>query len=199
MAAGTINYDNTKTMWNQAEIWIGCAIPAAGAEPVLINGKPDLATSINAKHIGYLEAGAKWSYKWTEAVARDGQHTAPHRRKIVEEMMTIEAQWKQVLDLDNAAALSVGGTKIVTTNGQSLTFGGKKTIATTCTYVISEKVGDPGYYVVAIIYDGYNTEGLEVDMSNAGESNSPIKIVGNSVASRAAGDDLGQWHVQHTS
>lgn len=200
MAGTPKNYDNTRTVWGHADIWIDCAMPAAGAKPTLhTDGTPDATANPNAKHVGYLRPNTKWTYKSTKVDARDYQHTAPHRSKRGEESMRVESRWLQVLDADLLSGIVDGVTVTDVSDGTLVEAGGKRDIATTCVYIIAQRADVAGKYICIVILAALFTEGLEVTFDPEGENDSPLGIDAQAVPSRAEGRQLGQFYIQDSA
>ena len=196
MAGTAKDYNNARTIWRSCDVWIDCAIPAAGAKPTLhTDGTPESVANPSAKHVGYLRGGTKFLYKWTKKDAMDDQHTAPHRSKRVGEELRIEGRWLQVLDSVLLDSLSSGGTLSTPSGGKLLELGGDRTITTTCVYLIAERVDSPGDYICCIIFAAIPTEGLEFTFSEEDESDSPLGLTGQVIASRADGKQLGSIYI----
>lgn len=195
--AGTAKaYSNSRSIWNICDVWYGCSVPAAGAKPTLhTDGTPDATANPNAEHVGLLKENFKWFYKSAYMEARSHQLTAPHRRRRGSEEFRGEGRWLQVLDSDLIDALVDGATVSSVTGGKLVEFGGKRDIASTCVYIISERVDSPGKYICIVFFDGVFTEGLEFTFDNENESSSPLGITGNSVPSRADGRQIGSVYI----
>lgn len=201
MAGVADAFDGTKTMWEAGKVYVGAAVPAAGAAPTIVTLADgslalDAVTNPSAVHVGYTEKGTVCKYNWTKKDATDNEHTAPHATKIVAEEMTIEGAWKNLLDPALVETMSVGGTKATVTGGSIVEFGGKPTPTATCIVVVAPRRDDPTKAMVFMIYSGYNTEGVTFTNDLENEASSPFKFVGLSVASRARGKQMGQIFIQ---
>lgn len=200
MAATAKNFDNTKTIWNFADIWVNCGLPAVGAKPVIASdGTPDSATSPTCKHVGYLRGDTKVMYKSTKKDARDAQHTAPHRSRRDEESVRVESRWLQVLDTDLLDILVDGVTVSTVTGGKLVEAGGKRDIATSVVYVIAERTDAPGKYLCAVIFAAIFTEGLELTFNQEAEMDAPFGLDGQIVPSRADGKQLWSWYIDDSA
>lgn len=200
MAATAKNFDNTKTIWNHADIWVGCGLPAVGAKPVIASdGTPDSATSPTCQHVGYLRGDTKVMYKSTKVDARDAQHTAPHRSRRSEESVRVESRWLQVLDTALLDTLVDGATVSTVTGGKLVEMGGKRDIATSVVYIIAERTDVAGKYMCAVIFAGIFTEGLELTFNAEAEMDAPLGIDGQIVPSRADGKQLWSWYIDDSA
>jgi hypothetical protein len=184
-------------MWNAGQVWTGLSIPGAGAGPTLAtDGTPDATANPNAKHIGMTDKGTKCTYSFTKKDAMDDEHTGPHATRIVQEVMTIEGAWKQVLDAALLAKISVGGNNASITGGNVVQFGGKQQPTADCIAVIAPRSDNAAKFVCFMLYSCYNESGVQLSNTKEDETSSPFKFTALAVQSRAVGDQLGQMLIQ---
>lgn len=186
------NFAKSKTMWNAAKVYTGCALPAEGSIVTLdANGRPDSTENPSAVHMGYTEKGTVYKYKWSKVDAMDDEHTAPHDTRITGEEITVSGGWKQVADPALLETMSVGGTKQAITGGNLVSFGGKKTPTAGTILVVAPMKDDPTKFIQFFILSGYNTEGVEITNTKDAENSSPFSFFALAVASRTDGKNMG--------
>jgi len=194
MAGTATNFDATKILTGYGKVWVKVAVPGAGARLTLHTDKtPDSTANPDAVHLGLTEAGSTATIKATTEGFEADELTVAWKQQLTEEEASIKGVFLQVEDWELLGIITPGGTFDSGSGYEELTFGGLTTISTFPVALIGDSAEDPTKAVVFHIYDGFNTAGIEFQMSRKTFSKCPFEFKGNSIASRAAGDQAGNF------
>jgi hypothetical protein len=196
MAASATNYDQTRILVNNGALWLDVAVPASGSRLTLdtATGTPEAVANPNAKHIGLTEAGSTMSLKTQVQAFEADELTTPWKQQLTSEEALIKGTLLQVEDWTILGLITPGGTKSVGTGFEQLTFGGKTVVETKSVAVIGPSAKNAGHWVVFLIYSGFNQAGIEFAFARKDFSKCPYEFVGQSIASRPAGDQAGLFY-----
>lgn len=186
-------FDVTKTQKGPCGIYVGLAIPAAGAELTLDVEKPDLTENPNAKLIGLTEGGATVTITKTEAEEFFDEYEEALLRTVEQVGIMVKCEATQIFDIDVMTEITKGVGTAQTVTGKKKLKIGKGTITNTGIAVISPTRNDPTKYAVFHIYSGHNVSNVEFGFSRSTRSKVPVEFHGVGIVSRAADDRLGAY------
>jgi len=191
MALNTVDY--TKTQKGPSMIYVGLAVPAAGAETTLTSGVPDATENPNAKLIGLTENGAVCTISKTEEEEFFDEYKESLARTVSQVGMMIKCKAAQILDADVFAAISAGVGTQQTVTGKKKFKIGEGTISDTGIAVIAATRADSTKYAVFHIYSGHNMSNIEFPLSRQTRAGIDVEFHAVGISSRAADDRLGAW------
>ncbi len=187
------NFDVLKTTKQPCKIWVGLAIPGAGAELTLSAGEPDGTENPNALHMGLTDDGAKLMGETTTTEEFFDEFEEPLEETIDQRSLKITANLSQVMDFDVLEHVLNGmGTRNDVTGKEKITFG-EAPIATTGVAVIFPLKEDPTKYGVFHLYKASFKSKFETPISRQNRGVIPVEIVGFGIPGRADNDRIGSW------
>jgi hypothetical protein len=183
------NFSPDKLAIGPGLIWYNVAVPGAGARLAIdSDGKPTVASSPNAKHIGYTAAGAKFSVKPEIQRHFADEEVNPVHQSITQSVATISADVQLLDDFDVLELLSSGvGTRVTGDGFDSIT-GGIAELRYTSIAVIFALKDDPTKFGVFHLYNAANEGGFEVALSRKSLSQSNVVFTGLALQGRAPTD-----------
>ncbi len=198
MAGMAKAYAATKILTGPGDAYLNVAVPGTGARlTIAANANseltPDSTANPNAKHLGLTTEGC------TMKVANDiesfeaDELTSPYKQQLTGDEATISGNMLQIEDTTLLEYMMPGATAGSGSGYEQVTFGGKTTISPFSVAVIGASAEDPTKAVVFQLYSVVNFGGLEYQLSRKTPSSSPFEFRGQSVASRAQGDQVGTW------
>lgn len=192
MAGTADNWTVSKVSKSPGKIYVGVAIPGAGARMTLdADGTPDATENPNAIHIGMTKEGVKLMVKKETEQDFADEFAAPIRNNVSQTGMAIEGNLLQVLDWDTLEALAAGaGTKGSGSGYEEMTIG-RKTLAYTGVVVIFPTEADATKNAVFHIYKGFNTADIDFSVSRQSMAELPFRFEAFEIPTRATADTLG--------
>jgi hypothetical protein len=191
------SYQVKHVMKGPGKLWIGVALPADGARLKLkATGEPDDTESPNAIFMGMTKEGCTFTQTFTEEEEECDEFNGAFRSDVDKEEATIEGEFFEVLNFDRLAQLMPNATlvKVAAATGQKgaeqLKFGGKLRLANIPVALITEKVDNPGEFVVCQLYAAHNGAGLKLGLNKKKSAAIPFKFAAYVVPARAKGDRL---------
>jgi hypothetical protein len=179
------------------KLWANLAIPAVGSDLVLhSDGTPESVANPNAIQVGLTKAGTTVTVKYSQIASEADELAAPYRRLIDVEEMAFEGEWLQLLDevilkimMPNATYSAPSGKKRFAVGGLSaIPSAARPSIA-----LITPRYDDPTKFIVAHMFEGLNTAGLEALITRKQDASSKFKFEAQSIPSRAAGEQIGSY------
>lgn len=190
------NFNVLKTTKSPCQIWVGIAIPGAGAEMTLTAGEPDATQNPDRVHLGLMNDGAQLLAEVTTVEEYFDEFKSPLEENVDQRMLKITANLAQVLDFDVIDEILNGiGTRADVSGKEKITFG-EKALVTTGAVVIFPTKADPTKYAVWHIYKGSFKTNVSVPISRQTRGVIPIEIVGLAIPSRADADQIGAFWQQ---
>lgn len=196
--AGTPNgWDTLEVIQTYCSIYGKCAIPGAGAEPVLhTDGSPESLANPSAKGFGHLAEGAEILIKGSYNEFFVDESPAPIKRNVGSVEIAVTGNIVQVEDFDLAELLLPGiATQSAPSGKKKLTFG-LIPIVYTCILVTWPRETDPTKFGWFQIYRASNDEGLAAQFGRTKMAGAPFAFKGHAITSRAVADQYGQYGVQ---
>lgn len=188
--------DVTKTQKNASRIWFNLAIPAATSYLTTgADGTPDATENPLAKLVGLTEKGAMMSLTRSISEEYYDELKFPVERNLDQIGGSIKCDANQVLDSDLLTIATVGiGTPLTPTGKKAWTIG-EGTLAFTCVAVIAPTKADATKFVVFCLYKAFNKANIDIEFSRVTRSKLPLEFEGVAIATRAAGDYMGQLYI----
>lgn len=199
MAGTATNQDVTKITRGPGKVWVNLAIPSAGARLTLYtDGTPDATANPSAKQLGLTRAGTKVSIKNGVTKNEADELTSPYRTILASDDMSLEGEWLQLEDFALLKVMTPNGTFSTASGYEQITVGGLTVIpavAQPSVALIWPSAADATKFCVGHLYQGQNSGGLEFTINRKTDAGANFKFEGQSIASRAAGDQVGNlWH-----
>lgn len=193
--AGTAKAYNTAMVeLGPGDIWLGVATPGAGARVTIhTDGTPESVANPSAKHLGMTLEGARLIYTPGLTNYESDEQTAPIITQLSGEEARIEGSSLQILDTALMTYLMAGATYGSGAGYEQNTLGGKQTVATFSVLYVAPIYADTTKFLVVNLYKAYNAAGWQADISRKKMAAVPFNFFGLSIASRAAGDQLGNF------
>lgn len=189
MAINTVDYNTTQK--GPCMIYVGLAVPAAGAELTLSLGVPDATENPNCKLVGLTEGGAVCSISKTETEEFFDEYKEPLAKTVEQIKMSVKCEASQIFDIDVLTAATNGVGTAQTVTGKKKLKIGEGTVSDTGIAVIAPRRSDSTKYAVFHIYSGHNASNLEIPFSRQTRSKMSLDFQGVGIASRAADDRYG--------
>ncbi len=185
----------------RANLWGKLAVPGAGARLGLhTDGTPLTASNPTAVHLGRTTEGAELRYRASLQLRASDEFDAPFDTNIETVEAILVANIMPTLDTSIMELLMVGATKASGSGYEELAFGGKSSASANFSSfaLVYELPEDATKFGVVHLYNAINDEQLAVRIRRSGNviGSTPIALRGFSVASRAAGDQVGKWWKQ---
>lgn len=190
------NFDVLKTTKQPCKIYVGIAVPGAGAEMTLTAGEPDGTENPNALHLGLTNDGAVLMGEVSTTEEFFDEFPEALEETIEQRTLKITANLSQVLDFDILEQVLNGlGTRADVSGKEKITFGEAALGTTGCAVVFPLKE-DPTKYGVWHLYKASFKSKLELPISRQTRGVIPVEIVGLGIPGRAAADRQGAWWKQ---
>lgn len=201
MAGTAKNQVATEILKGPCSVWINLAVPAAAGRLTLdADGTPDATANPTAWNVGLTVGGAKYSFKYSETSEEADELTAPFNKIISADNCTIQFEMWQSDNVNKLLqAFAPSGTYATGVGYEEIAFGGSLAIpaaAKPSVAIIGQRTSDPTKFFVVHLYSAINTAGLEGTFTKKNSMSIPITLEGQSVSTRAAGDQVGKiWHI----
>jgi hypothetical protein len=196
VAATAKNYNANQIILGPCDVWVNTALPAASSRITLAtNGTPDDVTNTAVVHLGMTEAGVTFEYTPEVQDFTSDELTAPHLSRLISESARITGNFLQVFNWALLEKMTVGGKWNTNSAYEELTFGGLSNITTFPVALIGKDISGSDEYWVVHLYKTYNKAGFSFTVTRRDQSKAPFEFMGLAIASRAAGDQIGNfWH-----
>lgn len=198
MAATAKNLDGSKIILGPGYLWADVGVPAAASRLTLASdGSPDSVGSPNAKNLGLTVGGCTVEFGLETQSFESDELTAEHLSRIVKQPISIKAELLQITDFANVMKYVMPGANYSTSTGyKQLTIGGSSVITTYSFALICADVADATKFIVVQLYKGYNKAPFSFNITRKDQAKASIEIVGQSIATRAEGDQTGNFWMQ---
>lgn len=194
MAGTSKAYNTAMVELGPGDIWLNVATPGTGARVTIhTDGTPESVANPSAKHLGMTLEGARLIYTPGLTNYESDEQTAAIITQLSGEEARIEGSSLQILDTALMTYLMAGATYAAGAGYESNTLGGKQTVATFSVLYVAPIYADTSKFLVVSLYKAYNAAGWQADLSRKKMAAVPFNFFGLSIASRAAGDQLGNW------
>lgn len=188
----TGTYDTQKWVKGPIKIYMNATLPADNLYPALTLGVP-----ATGQVLGLTETGAKISGTFTESSEDADELSAPANKIISAEQMTVETTYKQIEDFTINQMMTPTGKSVVTAGvAEGIQFGGAPTIAAAAkpnVLCVGPLTSDPTKYMAFMLYSAINTSGIGFNWTKKASGGIPVKLEGQSIATRTAGNQVGAW------
>lgn len=188
------NFQSTKIQaGNYGKLYVGLAIPAAGAHIKLANdGTPDATENPSAIHVGITEKGTKFTGKPTIQKFFGDEFAYPLKEVITMVDASFAGSWLQVMDIDVLAAMTLGfGTRADGAGFQKINLGSPQTVTYQSVALIFPLESDPTLFGIFHLYKAIQTAGFDLDVSKKAMAASPFTFEGVGITTRVITDQLG--------
>lgn len=183
----------TKTQKGPCEIWASLAIPGAGNRLTLASGAPDATENTSRILLGLSEKGAVTQFKMETEDEFFDNFSYPLGTTVTQRQMMITTELNQIFDIDVLELLTKGmGTKVSGSGYEGITLG-DAALGYTSVAVISEKRGDPGYYLVSHLYQAFAKIDMSLVHSRLERTKIPVTFEGYAITTRAKADQIGAF------
>lgn len=202
MAGATLNWNTVNIpRGKRVELWGKLAVPAAGARLSLYtDGTPDGTANPSYIHLGRTTEGAEFRFRASLQNRVSDEFDSPFDTNIDMVEAIVVANIMPTLDTSIMELLGVGMTKASGTGYEELSFGGKVSPSAhfTSFAMIFEMPEDSTKRGVVHLYNALNDEQIAMRIRRGGNviGSTPIAMRGFSLASRAAGDQVGKFWKQ---
>jgi len=169
-------------------IYTGCTVPGADEGPVLTVGVPAGGTDRGATQgVSTFLYNANITKVDIEQVA-GGVSPFVTSETIALEFVMVEGDWENVkYALSQATEVDDGTMKV-------LQLGGELCVTGDCVAVVAPKAcGATVKYYGGMVYDAYVAGERSIPVKRGEEARIAVRLEGNSVPTRAEGDQMGQW------
>ena len=188
---GQFNIEQTHE--GECYLYIGVAIPAAGAEITLTaDGKPDPTENPLAKLMGLSTDGVTTTITKSTKDKNFDEFKAPLESSIDQTGMTMKTTRAQILDMDVLLAALAGVGTAQTVAGKKKITLGQSAINKASIVAISPQSYDRTKFLVSHMYAGHNVSNVDILMSGKNPAGIPLEFRGSEVPTRAKDDTLGQ-------
>lgn len=192
MAGTAKTYNTAMVELGPGDIWLNVATPGAAARVTIhTDGTPESVANPSAKHLGMTLEGAKLIYTPGLTNYESDEQAAPIITQLSGEEARIEGSSLQILDTALMTYLIAGATFSSGAGFEQNSIGGKQTVATFSVLYVAPVYADTSKFLVMSLYKAYNASGWSADLSRKKMAVVPFSFFGLSIASRAAGDQLG--------
>lgn len=183
-----INEANITRYIKGGVVYTGCDVPAADSGPTLTVGVP--ASGVDR---GATQGAANFLYN-AEITKVDVEQVSGGispfivSESIALEFTMVEGDWENVkYALSQATEIDDGSMKV-------LQLGGQLCVTGDCVAIIAPKAcGTTTKYYGGMIYDAFVSGERTLPFKRGEETRIAIRLEGNSVHTRAEGDQMGQW------
>ena len=198
MAGTATNLDGSQIILGPGKLWADVSVPAASSYLTLhTDGTPDSTANPNAKNLGLTEAGTEVTFGLETQDFNSDELTSPHYSRIISQPVSFKATLLQARDFTNVLKyVFTGGNYLAPSGKKVITFGGTSLITTYSFALICADLADATKFIVVHIYKGYNKSPITVPFTRKDQSKVAIEIVGQSIATRAEGDQSGAFWYQ---
>lgn len=198
MAGTATNLDGQKIVLGPGYLWADVAVPSAGARITLhTDGTPDATANPNAKNLGLTKAGAVVEFGLETQDFESDELTQPHLSRIIRAPISIKAELLQIMDMTNILKYVMPGASYSTASGyKQMTVGGQSNITTYSFALIAPTVEDVTKFWVVQLYKAYNKAPFSFNVTRRDQAGAQIELVGLSIATRASGDQTGNFWQQ---
>lgn len=191
------NFLTTKLTIGPGKFYTSVAVPAASARLTLHTDlTPESVANPSAVHVGFTDQGNKFTYTTEVELFEADEQTAPIFSRILTENAMIEGAMLQGADLTVLDQLLMAGTKASASGYEQITLGGNVAVTGVSVALIAPTVLDATKAQVINIYNAYNQNGLEVEITRRTLAKIPYSFKGLQVSSRAQGDRLCNYWLQ---
>lgn len=184
------SFNTSEIVKGPLKIYLNAPLPSDNAYLTLTAGVP--ASGMLA---GLTKSGAKVTIKSTQSGEEADELTAPFNQVINADELSIEWEGWQMEDMDRLAFLTPNGTRVTTSGvADGLQFGGILTIpsgAQPSVLAVGPLKSDPTKFLVVHLFKAINTNGLGWDWTKKNSSSVAVKMQGQSVTTRTAGNQIG--------
>ena len=198
MAGTATNLDGSKIILGPGYLWADVAVPSASARLTLdTDGTPDATANPNAKNLGLTAGGVTVEFGLETQDFESDELTSPHLSRIIKQPMMIKAELLQLTNFAEVMKYVTTGGNYSTASGyKQITFGGTAAITTYSFALICNDVADATKRIVVQLYKAYNKAPFSFNLTRKDQAKAQIELVGQSIATRAAGDQTGNWFMQ---
>lgn len=171
-------------------MYLNVPLPADGAVLALTAGVP-----ASGLKLGLTVGGAKVTFGYSQTQEEADETTTPFNVIINAETITLEAEIYQIEEMTRLAWLAPNGTYFLNAGAsEGLKYGGTTAIpsgAKPSVLAVGPLTSDPTKYLAVEIFSAINTAGLAWDWTRKKSSSIPIKLEGQAVTTRTAGNQTG--------
>lgn len=179
-----------------AEVWFDVALPGAAATVTLhTDGTPESVANPSAKFLGKLDEGVKVSYKPKVTECMSDESTAPYRRILEAEEISISGNWQEIQRTDLLLRMTEGGSLVTGAGFERVTIGGLLTTIPTYVFMLVWlKPDQTTKWVSMILYKALNDTGWDFGITRKKNASSAFSMRALTVDTRAAGDQIAQFN-----
>jgi hypothetical protein len=185
------NFLTTLLTIGPCKFYTGLAVPAAASRLTLhTDDTPESVANPNAVHVGFTDQGMKFTYSTEIQKFEADEQTAPIFSRVLTEAAMLEGVMLQNADFNVLDELLMAGTQATGSGYEEITLGGNTTVTGISIAVIWATVAAAANAMVVNIYNAYNAIGMELNITRRELGKTPFRFEGQSVATRAVGDQL---------
>jgi hypothetical protein len=186
----TGGYDATKLVIGPGSLYIGVALPAAGASisTILTAGVP-----ASGHLVGYTKTGTTSHSAITQSGYEVDEVKSPIYNNITAENMSIQGTLVQLDDIEALKAMLPNSTFVTP---DTFTIGGLVSLPTSAqpsVLVVGSNRATPGKKAACMIYQALNVQEFIMAVTRANPSETAFNFSAQAIGSRTAGDQLGQF------